>query len=382
MMFYLTTLNLTGYLTKEAPIVAENETDSQKVIARDHWKNADYLCKNYILNALKDSLYSMYNDIKSAKELWEFLDRKYKIEGADSKKFIFGQFLDYVMLDTRSVTAQFQELQVLINEIKAEGMLLSEAFLVAAVIHKLSETWKEFKSYFMFKNKEMTLEALFFKLNVEEKNRERNKGVKPFYMAKANIMEHGQTSKTKKSKDKKPMQPRAHAHMTEIITEGVDDINISAIVSKVNMVGSNLQEWWIDTGATRHVYCDRRMFTTFEPTTNGEKVCMKNSATSDVARIGKVVLIMTSGKELTLNNMLFVPEIWKNLVSGSLLSRHDFRMIFEVDRVALSKAGMYVGKGFVVFWDVRGGGAEGWQHQRQCEQEEWVIDNEVAMVGG
>ena len=62
MMFYLTTLNLAGCLTEEALVVAENETDSQKVIARDHWKNTDYLCKNYILNALEDSLYSVYNE--------------------------------------------------------------------------------------------------------------------------------------------------------------------------------------------------------------------------------------------------------------------------------------------------------------------------------
>ena len=41
----------------------------------------------------------------------------------------------------------------------------------------------------------MTLKALFFKLNVEEENMVRN-------MAKANVMEHGQSLKTKKSKDK------------------------------------------------------------------------------------------------------------------------------------------------------------------------------------
>ena len=52
----------------------------------------------------------MYNEAKSAKELWESLDRKYKIEKADSKKFIVDQFPDYVMMDTRPVTAQFQEL--------------------------------------------------------------------------------------------------------------------------------------------------------------------------------------------------------------------------------------------------------------------------------
>ena len=56
---------------------------------------------------------------------------------------------------------------------------------------------------------------------------------------------------------------------------------------------------------------------------------------------------MTSSKELTLNNVLYVPKIRKNLVSGSLLSKHGFRMVFESDKVVLTKSGMYVGKGYV-----------------------------------
>ena len=56
---------------------------------------------------------------------------------------------------------------------------------------------------------------------------------------------------------------------------------------------------------------------------------------------------MTSSKELTLNNVLYVPKIRKNLVSGSLLSKHGFRMVFESDKVVLTKSGMYVRKGYV-----------------------------------
>ena len=94
--------------------------DYWKVTVRNHWKNVDYLCENYILNALKDSLYSVYNEAKSANELWESLDKKYKIKEARSKNFIVGQFLDYDMLDMKSIIVQFQELHVLINEIKAK----------------------------------------------------------------------------------------------------------------------------------------------------------------------------------------------------------------------------------------------------------------------
>ena len=89
------------------------------------------------------------------------------------------------------------------------------------------------------------------------------------------------------------------------------------------------------------------MFTSFEPIAKGEKMFMGNSATSDVEGQGKIILNMTSRKVLTLNNILYVLEIRKNLVSDSLLSKHAFRMVFDPDKVVLTKPGMYVGKGYM-----------------------------------
>ena len=88
------------------------------------------------------------------------------------------------------------------------------------------------------------------------------------------------------------------------------------------------------------------MFTSFEPL-DGEKVFMRNFTSSAIEGQRKVLLKMTSKKQLTLNNVLYVPKIRKNLVSGSLLNKHGFCMVFELDKVILSKSGMYVGKGYV-----------------------------------
>ena len=55
---------------------------------------------------------------------------------------------------------------------------------------------------------------------------------------------------------------------------------------------------------------------------------------------------MTYGKELTLN-VLYVPEILKNLVSGSFLNSHGFRLVFESNKFILTKSGMYVVKGYM-----------------------------------
>ena len=136
--------------------------------------------------------------------------------------------------------------------------------------------------------------------------------------------------------------------MTEVdnISNGVDDINLSAVVSEANLVG-NPKEWWVDTGATRHICADKKIFTSYSIVDNGEQLFMGNSSNSKVDGQGKIVLKMTSGKELTLNNVLHVPDIRKNLVSGSLLSKNGFRLVFESDKFVLTKNGMYIGKGYM-----------------------------------
>ena len=129
------------------------------------------------------------------------------------------------------------------------------------------------------------------------------------------------------------------------ISNDLSNINLSAVVFEINLVG-NTKEWLVDTGATRHICVDRKMFVTYQEL-DGEQLFMGNSSTSKVEGQGKVVLKITSGKELTLNNVLHVPDIRKNLVSGSLLSRNGFKLVFESDKFVLVKNGMYVGNGYL-----------------------------------
>lgn len=128
MMFYLTTLNLARLLTENAPKLKEDkQNDEVKIAAVNAWNSSDYLCRNYIMNGLADSLYKVYISMGTAKELWESLEKKYKTKDAGAKKFIVGQFLDY-MVDSKTVMSQFSEIQLILHEIHAEGMQLGESF--------------------------------------------------------------------------------------------------------------------------------------------------------------------------------------------------------------------------------------------------------------
>ena len=86
-----------------------NEEDRGSLMAFDVWKSSDYLCRNYVMISLADALYNVYCVKKTAKELWESLDKKYKTEDAGAKKFVVGRFLDYKMVDSKTVVSQVQE---------------------------------------------------------------------------------------------------------------------------------------------------------------------------------------------------------------------------------------------------------------------------------
>ena len=60
------------------------------------------------MNGLHNSLYNVYCAIKTAMELWEFLDQKNKINDAIAKKFVVGWFLEFNMVDSKTVISQVQ----------------------------------------------------------------------------------------------------------------------------------------------------------------------------------------------------------------------------------------------------------------------------------
>ncbi|GJW13118.1 retrovirus-related pol polyprotein from transposon TNT 1-94 [Tanacetum coccineum] len=280
--------------------------------------------------------------------LWSHWKRLLQNRGCWYKEVRGSSVLDYKMVDSKNVISQVQDLQVLLHDIHAEGMTLSETFQVVAIIEKLPPRWRTKTS--------LASEDTYAPDS-----------------AKANMVEHaGSSSRSNskgKGKDKKVngqrrqwksdylasklgLCKRVNPRQANMVDENVDMIamvsDVCAMISEVNLVGTNNSGWWIDTGATRHVCADKSMFHSFRAVDNGQKLYMGNSATADIKGEGDVILKMTSEKELKLTNVLYVPEIRKNLVSGWLLNKFGFRLVFESDKFVLSKNQMYVGRGYAM----------------------------------
>jgi len=102
----------------------------------------------------------------------------------------------------------------------------------------------------------------------------------------------------------------------------------------------NPEQWRVDT---RHVCPEKRKFSSYKEM-DGENLFMKNSSTFKVLSVKKIKLNMTFGKLITLNNVQHVANIRKNLMSNSLLSKKNFKIMFESDTFILFKNDMFIEK--------------------------------------
>ncbi|KAL8090839.1 hypothetical protein AgCh_040053 [Apium graveolens] len=316
MHFYLTTLHMDRFF-KEEPSLLTAESNVQTVTKT------------------------------TAKALWESLDHKYKTEDAGEKKWIVGRFLDYKMTDSKTVVSQVQELQVIIHDIHAERMVISEPFQVTAVIEKLPPGWKDIKNYLKHKRKEMSMEDLIVRLRIEEDNRGSEKNVN-VATEKENMVEHAQSSKPKKTSSGKGAKLAPKEGILKSKFQGkcynCDKVgHRSSDCKKPKKPNKKKEANMVDNISKK---MDKAIFSSLKASNAGEKLYMGNSATSTIEGEGTVILKMTSGKNLTLKNVLYMPNIRKNLVSGSLLNKHGFHIVIESDKVILSKSGMFVGKGY------------------------------------
>ena len=125
----------------------------------------------------------------------------------------------------------------------------------------------------------------------------------------------------------------------------VEEDDYVAMLTEIFMVDID-QGWWIDSGATCHVTPHREVFTTYEPYVGEKSVFMGNSSSCSVKGIGMVKIPFSSGKMLTLKDVLHIPRLHKSLLSVKKLDDNGFKVVFESNKVILSKKGSFVGKGY------------------------------------
>ncbi|GKD15723.1 hypothetical protein Tco_1200130, partial [Tanacetum coccineum] len=88
MHFMLSSMSVVYVLTAPMPEDGGENPTAKQVRKMAKWDNDDYVCRGLILNGMSDSLFDVYQNVNTFKELWDTLEAKYMAEDASSKKFL------------------------------------------------------------------------------------------------------------------------------------------------------------------------------------------------------------------------------------------------------------------------------------------------------
>ncbi|KAK3004884.1 hypothetical protein RJ639_018303 [Escallonia herrerae] len=158
------------------PEPGENEEESvAKTRERLRWDQDDEICRGHILNGMSNTQFDAYHTVKTAKELWNQLERRYITEDATSKRFIVSKFFDYKMVDGRSVMEQFNEIKSILDRYSQHKLALDEFIVVTSIIDKLPPSWKNFRNSLKHRKEDINLDELGTHLRIEEDLRKEEK---------------------------------------------------------------------------------------------------------------------------------------------------------------------------------------------------------------
>nr|GFA04881.1 zinc finger, CCHC-type [Tanacetum cinerariifolium] len=226
----------------------------------------------------------------------------------------------------------YNELLRILGQYTQHGLKVDESIYVSSIIDKLPPSWKDFKHTLKHGKDNLSLVQLGSHLRIEEslmaqdsdKGKGKEVGGHSVNMTKdGGKNKHHKQNKGKKRSNEKNSGSRSNKK------------------PKVDAIA-----WWIDSGATTHVCKDRCWFKTYEPVEDGFVLYMGDDHFASVYGKGSVALEFSSEKIVTLFNMLYVPKLRKNLISGPMLNKCGYKQVYESDKYILSKSGVFVGFGY------------------------------------
>ncbi|GKB25291.1 zinc finger, CCHC-type containing protein [Tanacetum coccineum] len=138
MHFLISTISVV--YVSNTPILNDGDDATVKQIRRrNKWDNDDYVCRGILLNYMSDSLFDIYQNVESRKELLDSLEAKYMAKDALSKKFIVSNFTNYKMTNSRPAIEQYSELLGILGRFTQHKMNLDEVIQISCIIDKKEE---------------------------------------------------------------------------------------------------------------------------------------------------------------------------------------------------------------------------------------------------
>ncbi|GAB0089493.1 secreted RxLR effector protein 161-like [Sergentomyia squamirostris] len=331
-----------GKLVKPEP-PGESATAKEKKDYEDKLtfcRKAECFARALISNSVSDEIYQKILDKNSAKEEWDALKQLFEASSKDQLFSVCDAFFALKWTSGHDVAFHVAKVKNLFDELNVglkfkNENALSEIFLVGKLLNILPCEYDTFKSSWMMltKNEERDFMEFVTQLNMFERS-----------LKKSDVSEASQEALVVNRKRQKDFSKKRscfyckqEGHFLRKCRKWISDGRPKIENAKMDSPQSNVvqeglmvtiygevcsadssQDWWIDNGATQHVTNSSNFFSEYKELSRPLVLMTAGKQNLKALGSGTIKVISTVGEkilETTLNNVLYVPDISRNLFS-------------------------------------------------------------------
>ncbi|XP_017418247.1 uncharacterized protein LOC108328873 [Vigna angularis] len=299
-----------------------------------------------VSQCVSPKIFNKISKAATAKEVWDILVKTYGDGDRNIKvklQALRRQFEILVMDESETVAEYFDKVQELVNKMRVCKDGISDEYIVDKILRTLSSRFdnvvvaiEETRRKETMEIEELlnSLEAHEFRINERRQCQEQAlqarsqwKGKKVFKKGGKGGKkgkdsqdqqgeESGESSKMKNQKNGAKNKPKKRANLAQ---EEESDSEPVMLMAKTEENSLEKDVWYLDTGCSTHMTGRKDWFVRIQDAAQG-KIRFADDRSLVAEGTGRVVIRDAGGKEVTIEEVLYVPGLKSNLLSlGQLL---------------------------------------------------------------
>ena len=296
-----------------------------------------------IVLSIDPSLLYLLGEPKDAVEVWKQLESQFQKRNWSNKLILRRKLHSLQLKDGASMQDHIREMVELFNDLAVVGAPIDNEDQVVYLLASLPESYDTLVTALEANEKVPSMETVIDRLTYEERKAiERDSSSHSSGSKEKALSHHGKKARSsirchyckklghmikdchermKNEKEKKPVQPQRSkgkgANVSLLATYAL-------ATSRLNQRNS----WIVDSGATCHICCNKKLFNELELESSVE-ITLGDNTTIKSSGSGTVKLQLDgSHRNGILHNVLFVPQLTFNLLSVTQTTKYGNRAVF------------------------------------------------------
>jgi len=394
---------VTGVSTAPIPDIDASTQAVKNSAAIKTWNQRDSTARNFIVFTMESQQARSMMTCKSAKEMWTRLTDQYEQVASENKHFLRQRFYQYEFNKEHDIAAHITMIESMANQLNDMGVSVDEIDIVTKIIVTLPPSYKHIVSVWdNMDDSKKTLQSLrsrLFKEEARNKGCQEEDGANAAFFAKKQEMSNQQS--TQPAAAHIPSQPPAqHSsgrgrgfrkrrcnycggsnhwestcwtkkdHMERGVPNGFQplqaqfaqfkpqrqpdwpgDYAFTTLPGDIQFEGNFRDNWYVDSGCTIHMSDQFHLFSNYQAVKNGSWPVKGVGCSNNLLQakgMGDITIQTNVNEEWhsgILKNVLFVPDLGVNLFSVRSATKVGLRVLFNNDRVTISKGEKIVAVG-------------------------------------